>query len=262
MVRTEISAIPVDLCPGTFPEEGETPFHSSALERVAHTSKSAFRYARHARTTVARSVHAARFRLRVALPAAPLLADRRARPGRAYACPPSTITRHAKPGFAIAWTAMVDPQSAARTATVRSSGVFCAVVCSCRRPPLRRRAPRAGQQRISTPHTLIAARWSASPAAASVHGLAASSGAGSIARTHPTNHVAYAAACSRNGGTAATASTSPPPAVRTATSLAAPCRAPRRAVPRAGHLRRVHTRSSVAYGDKRELSSVWEKTRH
>ena len=36
------------------------------------------------------------------------------------------------------------------------------------------------------------------------------------------NQAAYAAACSRNGGIAATASTSPPPAVRTATSLAAP----------------------------------------
>ena len=57
-------------------------------------------------------------------------------------------------------------------------------------------------------------------AAASAHGLAASSGAGSAARTHPTNHAAYAAACSRNGGTAATASTSPGagrPHARTAT---------------------------------------------
>ena len=64
----------------------------------------------------------------------------------------STITRHAKPGFAIAWTAMVDPQSVARPATMCSSRVFCAAVRSCRRPLFRRCAPRAGQQqRMSTP---------------------------------------------------------------------------------------------------------------
>ena len=82
----------------------------------------------------------------------------RDRPGRAVRMY-MPIKHHAKPGFAIAWTAMVDPQSAARPATMRSSGLFCAVVRSCRRPPFRRRAPRAGQQRISTtPHTLFAAR--------------------------------------------------------------------------------------------------------
>ena len=75
------------------------------------------------------------------------------------------------------------------------------------------------------PLTLFAARWSRLHAAASAHGLAVSSGAGSAPGAHPTNHAAYAAACSRNGGTAATASTSPPPAVRTATTLlAAPVR--------------------------------------
>ena len=118
------------------PKGRETPFHFTprAGRAPRQEPRCAFRYARRARTTVARSVQASRF-LRVAPP----------RPGRPSvepepwcACPSFRESRSR--------TAMVDPQSAARPATVCSSGcVLCC--CSCRRPPFRRRAPRAGQQR-------------------------------------------------------------------------------------------------------------------
>ena len=87
-------------------------------------------------------------------PAAPRPAVDRARPSRAHA-PPTIVVHRAKPcidGFARSQTAMVDPQSAARPATACSFGSFLCC-CSCRRPPFRRRAPRAGQQRN------LLARW-------------------------------------------------------------------------------------------------------